>query len=527
MYRSLSQHKKNGSVAVYFEKKAISYRELHRNIRKTVGFFKKLGVKEGDVVTVSLPNIPTCIYTLYALNAIGAVQNIIHPLSPAEEIIRTAKETGSVLAVVLSTLYQEHKTLFEENGTKFRTAFANPMYDVSFFMKTMCNLKYGRVKQTDTLFDLERFRREKEDFTVADRDPALPCIYLHSGGTTDVPKIIELSANAMNNLAAKADGILPNGIAGKSVLTVLPAFHGFGLGMGIHTPLYWGATCSLMTKFNAKKTVKWISEGKVHFILGVPLLYQKLMKEPSFAQSKLQNIECAFVGGDNVPQSLISSFNELLKQKGSEGKMLEGYGLTETVTVCTVNTAKDFRAGSVGKPLRGIELSVRDENGCPVPAGTVGEIYITGDTLMNGYYRDTAASAETLIHYDGKTWVKSGDLGYLDEDGFLFLKSRIKRVFKIAGINIYPSEVEKLATELQADVRDAALELFETPKPHLVLFLIRNHESARTDDEIRKDITEQIEKRLIKYCMPEKIVFLDAFPQTKVGKTDHKAFRDV
>lgn len=525
MYKSLLPHKDSDSVAVYFEKKAITYRELHRNIRKMIGYFKKLGVSAGDTVTVSLPNIPSSVYTLYALNAVGAVQNIVHPLSPAAEIIRTSKETGSVLAVVLSTLYKEYGALFEENGVK--CAFANPMQDVSPLMKVMCELKYGRVKQTDTQFSLDAFRREQEDFSIAERDPAMPCIYLHSGGTTDVPKIIGLSANAMNNLVSKVDGILPHGIAGKAVLAVLPAFHGFGLGMGIHTPLYWGAACSLMTKFHAEKTVKWINEGKINFILGVPLLYQKLMKEPSFAKAKLQNIECAFVGGDNVPPSLIASFNDLLARNGSEGKMLEGYGLTETVTVCTVNTAADFRMGSVGKPLRGISLSVRDENGIPVLAGTVGEIYIAGDTLMNGYYRDETASAGTLVEYDGKTWVRSGDLGYLDAEGYLFLKSRIKRVFKIAGINIYPSEVEKLATDLQADIRDAALELFETPKPHLVLFLIRNHESVRTEDEIRRELFSLIEKRLMKYCMPERIVFLESFPQTKVGKTDHKAFRDV
>ncbi len=525
MYKSILRFASSDAPAIYFKNKTVSYREMHASIRKAIAYLQKLGVTEGDVVTVSLPNIPACIYTLYALNALGAVQNIIHPLSPASEIVRTAKETHSVLTIVLSTLYKEHKTLFAQSGIK--TAFANPMYDVSPMMRAACNFKYGKIRQTDMLFDLERFRKERESAFVSDRDPSLPCICLHSGGTTDVPKIIELSANAMNDLVAKADGIVPHGFAGKSAFAVLPAFHGFGLGMGIHAPLYHGAACALMTKFNAKETVDWINEGKISFILGVPLLYQKLMKEPSFATAKLQNIECAFVGGDNVPPSLITAFDTLMEQKGSEGRMLEGYGLTETVTVCTVNTVSHTRAGSVGKALRGITLSVRDENGKKLPCGELGEVYIAGDTLMNGYYRDENATAKTLVTHDGMTWVKSGDLGYLDEDGYLFLKSRIKRVFKIAGINIYPSEVEKIATDLQNDVRDAALELFETPKPHLTLFLIKNRESTRTDDEIKADILHRIETRLLKYCVPDRIVFLESFPKTKVGKTDHKAFNDL
>ena len=237
---------------------------MHASIRKAVSFFRALGVKEGDVVTVSLPNIPSCIYTLYALNAIGAVQNIIHPLSPAAEIVRTAKETHSVLTVVLSTLYREHQTLFADSGIK--TAFANPMYDVSVWMRTACNLKYGKVKQTDMLYDLDCFHACKESDHVCSRDPSLPCICLHSGGTTSVPKIIELSADALNNLVTKADEIVPHGFAGKSVLTVLPAFHGFGLAMGIHAPFFHGAACTLMTKFDAKETVCRINEGKINFV---------------------------------------------------------------------------------------------------------------------------------------------------------------------------------------------------------------------------------------------------------------------
>lgn len=524
MYRSLLKHENKTTVAIRFENKEISYKTLLTNIRKTVSFFRRLGVREGDVVTLALPNVPGGVYALYALNAVGAVLNIVHPLSPTQEIIRTAKETESVAIVVLSTLCKEYGEAFSQSGIP--TVFVNPMADVSFVMKTLCYLKYGKPKGKNGLYDLEGYQKEQEDHTYSHRDPALPCIYLHSGGTTGASKIIELSANALNNLVARSDDLLPYGIAGKSILAVLPAFHGFGLGMGIHAPLYWGATSALMTKFDVAKTLNWIHSGKVNVILGVPLLYQKLMKHPNFAEGDLSHIECAFVGGDNVPPSLIESFNAWMEREGSVGRMLEGYGLTETVTVCAVNTHKAFRAGSVGKALQDIDITVRDDNQAILPAGTVGEVYIAGNTLMNGYYKDISATEKTILQIDGKDWVRSGDLGYLDEEGYLFLKGRIKRVYKIAGINVYPAEVEKIATDLTEDVHDAALELFESPKPHLTLFLIRNKNSSRSEEEIRAAVLENVSRRMTKYCIPEKVIFLESFPKTKVGKIDHKAMKE-
>ncbi len=525
LYECLSKNHNSPSPAIYYEKKSISYPVLLHRVRQMAGYFRRLGVKKGDVVTVSLPNIPACVYALYALSMVGAVQNMIHPLSPVAEVIRTADETDSTLVLLLSTAYKENEELFR--ASKRRFAFANPMYEHSLHMRLLCRLKYGSVPETDRLHDLDRFRREAECNECTPLDSASPSVLLHSGGTTGFPKTIELCDDAINHLVAKADDLLPNGMKNRSMLAVLPAFHGFGLGMGIHAPLYWGESCALMTRFHLKKTVRWLNEGKINFMIGVPLLYQKLMKEPSFLSARLDRLECAFIGGDNVPQSLITSFNRLMEEKGSPCRMLEGYGLTETVTVCTVNTISNFRAESVGKPLRGITLSIRDEDEKPLPSGTIGEVYIAGDTLMNGYRGDPETTSRTIRTIDSKTWIRTGDLGYLDEDGYLFLKGRKKRVFKIAGINVYPAEAERIATDLQEDVYDAAFVLFETPKPHTVLFLVRNKHSEKSEAEIRSVLRTRLEERLLKYSLPQSIVFLDSFPKTAVGKTDYKAFRDV
>jgi long-chain acyl-CoA synthetase len=523
LYRTICRYNDSQYHAIYFENKSFTFQKTLKNIRKMVRFLKEKGVKKGDVVTVALPNIPASIYLFYALDALGAVQNIVHPLTTAPRILETMQETNSHHAVVLETMWKENKALFSQSEDTF--FFANPMYDKSFFMRHAFYLQYQKVKQNNHLFSLEGFRACKEETEIVDRDDSENSIYLHSGGTTGTPKVIALSDDSINQLALKADGIIGKDTEGKSMLAVLPAFHGFGLGMGIHAPLVNGAASTLMIKFDAKKVIRFINQGKIRYIIGVPLLYQKLMKTEGFEQARLDYLECCFVGGDKVHVSGITAFQETMQKNGSSCMLLEGYGLTETVTVCCVNTKEQFKLGSVGRPLRGITIEIRDDQMQRVPANTVGEVYVKGDTLMNEYLNDQAATEKTLVQLDGEMWVRTGDLGYLDEDGFLFLKERIKRMFKVSGMNVYPSEVEKIVTDSE-DIVDASLEFFESPKPHTVLFVIQNRNSQKSQDALREEIMQTLSARVLKYSLPQKIVFMDQFPQTKVGKIDHKAFQN-
>ncbi len=524
LYQAVARHETSDAPALYFEKKSISFRTMLQNIRKMIRFLQTNGVQKEDVVTVALPNIPSSVYLFYALDAIGAVQNIVHPLTKAQGIVETMRETGSHCAVVLETLYGEHAELFAKTGDTF--FFANPMYDRSFFMRHAFYLQYKKVKKSEKMLALDAFHACQEQMEIAGRDAFEDSIYLHSGGTTGTPKVIALSDDSINSLADKTDGIIGEDVRGKGMLAVLPAFHGFGLGMGIHTPLCRGAASALMIKFNAGKVIDWINQNKVNYIIGVPLLYQKLMQHEKFDTAKLQNLDCCFVGGDKVHPSGLTAFNDKMIEKGSPCRLLEGYGLTETVTVCCVNPKEGYKLGSVGLPLRGITIEIRDDAGEKVEAGTLGEVYVSGDTLMNGYLHDTAATSATIVESDGCKWVKTGDLGYMDEDGFLYLKERIKRMFKVSGMNVYPSEVEKLVTD-SPDVLDASMEFFETPKPHMILFVIRHRDSQKSEDALRAEMMQILEANVLKYSLPQKIVFLDAFPQTKVGKIDHNAFQDA
>lgn len=523
LYEAILKYNHSQVNAIYFENKKISFQKMLINVRKMVSYLKAKGIKKKDVVTIVLPNIPTTIYLFYALDALGAIQNIVHPLTPVKQIIKTMEETNSQFAIVLATEYEKNKALFDQSPFCF--FFANPMQDHSFLMRNMFYVKFEKVKENHHLFLLDSFITYPEEKEILARDAKEDSIYLHSGGTTGTPKIIALSDDALNHLAAKVDGILHCKAKGKSMLAVLPSFHGFGLGMGIHAPLYNEASTAIMMKFNSKKIIRLINQGKINMIIGVPLLYQKLMKDPAFLKAKLKNLEFCFIGGDNVPPSLIAQYNQMMKEHQSSCMLLEGYGLTETVTVCTVNTKQDFKMGSVGKPLQGIEMKILDENMHELLPNEVGEVYVRGDTLMNGYLKDEDATKKTMILYQQEPFIKTGDLGYLDEDGFLFLKGRKKRMFIISGINVYPSEIEKIATDNEA-VYDAAMELFLTPKPHMVLFLIRNKNSLKQDEQIANEVMASLKEKVLKYSLPQQIVFLDEFPKTNVGKINHQGFID-
>lgn len=523
LYEQISANKNLNSVALMFGRKEISYPQLFDNIHRMAAYFMSLGIKSGDTVTVALPNIPSAVYTLYALNAIGAKMNNIHPLSPVAKIIDSAVETNSVLAVALATVYKDNKDVI--NKSKVRFAFVNPTDDNSFCMRVLFGIKYGKVKKGENIFCLDDYKKQTPVTEFKSHDTGDNMIFLHSGGTTAQPKVIALSDNAINNLALKIDGIIEITDQSQGMLAVLPTFHGFGLAMGVHAPLVWGKKVGLMMKFDVKKTIEWIDCGKINWIIGVPLLYRKLLKNPGFYKSNLSALDCAFVGGDNVPPSLIEEFNAVMSEHNSGCRMLEGYGLTETVTVCSVNTKSQFKLGSVGKPLRGIDITVLSDDGKTVPTGETGEVYVAGDTLMNGYYKDKAATDLTMVDIDGKKYIKTGDLGFLDQDGFIFLKGRKKRMFKISGINVYPAEVEKIATDRES-VYDAALEFFDQPKPRLVLFVVLNKKVVADYNDVKAEIKKDCEQKLLKYCLPEEIVIIEDFPKTAVGKIDHNALKE-
>lgn len=522
LYEAVAQHSASKDIALRFGSHSITFQELAKNIGRMISYLQKHGVGTGDVVTLVLPNIPLTVYAFYAVNAIGAVCNILHPLTTTETMLSTMAQVKSSVAFILLSRYRDDREPLD--NSRFRFFAVNPVYDMGALMRCGFSAKYRTPNRSSNVLLADRFRRCSPAHRFLRRNTREGSVYLHSGGTTGTPKTIVLSDHAINSLAEQSKHAMGGSLKGKNVLAALPMFHGFGLAVGIHAPLSQGATCALMMKFDAGNTLRLVDSGKLNVILGIPLLYQKLMAHPNFSTTSFRSLEHCFVGGDNVPASLIQEFNSFMHDHNSNCTLLEGYGLTETVSVCCVNTKEHVRVGSVGKPLPGISISIRDESGSLLPSASVGEVCVSGDTLMNHYLNDPQATMQTIRRTGNTTYVRTGDLGYLDADGFLHLKGRKKRIFKISGINVYPSELEQLACTLPG-VLNASLEFFPTPTPHTVLYLVK--EPNADPNAIQQQLHSLLQSNTLPYCRPRDIVFLEKLPETALGKIDHSKFQDT
>ena len=312
----------------------------------------------------------------------------------------------------------------------------------------------------------------------------------------------------------------PEEIRGGGMLSVLPSFHGFGLCITMHTPLVSRFACILVPKFSAKETVKIMKKTKVSCICGVPTMYEALLKDKNFRHNKhLRRLMVVFCGGDSLNRNLQEEFNKVMKENGSKCQMFEGYGLTEAVCVNIVNTFDHNKPGSIGYPISGAEFKIFDEDGKEVPRGEIGEICIKSPAIMNGYFKDEKASKEAVK--DG--WLYTGDLGYMDEDNFVFFKQRKKRVVKVSGVGVFPTEIERLVESVPGVEACCAIQI---PDPRLQN-AIKVFVVAKFFDEIgmRNAIMDTCKKYLIRWAVPKEIEFVDSLPKTLLGKIDFKVLQ--
>lgn len=513
-------------IALYYEKRSYSYKYLLTETDNLADNLVSLGVKKHDVVTVCMPNTPEAVYAFYAISKIGAICYEVHPKTTKTMMRRFLEESQSKILIVLNIFAAQYTELLDDMSLKIITC--NPFEKGHFFLNMVCKIK-SKLKHPNFI----PYHKLKSNITATEDSltPSETSVYLNSGGTSGEPKIIELSSKAINALALQGATILnitnPLGIY---MLGVLPMFHGFGLCMGIHAPIALGASISLMTKFNPKKTIKLIKKKRCTIIIGVPGLFKRLLKQPKFYSKKLANLQVAYVGGDFVPEDLTDKFNKTMKQFNSKARLYEGYGLTETVTVCNVNTDINHRKRSVGLPVgdcknKIVDLKTRET----LKPYEVGEICVSGTSLMNGYLHDQELTNKTfLIDEDGIKWVLTGDYGFLDTDGYLYFKQRLKRIVKISGVIICPSDIENAVNKL-----DEVFEVYATDIPHpdrgsmIKLFVTKNNNISISNEKLDKLLKTTIEEYVSIYAVPSEIIYIDTMPKTDVGKIDAKYLESI
>lgn len=517
-------------TAFDFGGRQTSYGTMMRQINKCACSLRMLGVRENDRVTIAMPNCPQAIYMFYAVNRIGAVANMIHPLSAENEIASYLKDSGSVTAITLDQFYGKFEQIRSQTGlvniiiASIQDALSQPLK--AGYMLTE-GRKIARIPVDAPVIRWKAFLKLGDhcfyDYHVS-RTGEDPAVILYSGGTTGVTKGILLTNRNFNALGQQVIAANPMFEAGDCMLAAMPLFHGFGLGVCIHTMLMSGGRCVLVPRFTAESYAKLITKYKTSFIAGVPTLYESLLRLPKMEGCDLHFLKGVFSGGDSLSVELKKKMDQFLEEHHAEVQVREGYGTTETVTACCLTPPNRHKEGSIGIPFPDTCIKiVRPGTDIELPFGEEGEILLAGPTVMKEYVNQPEETASTLrTHADGLTWVYTGDLGYMDEDGFVYFRGRAKRMIVSSGYNIYPAQIENILDGCDDVHMSCVIGIPDDLKMQVVKAFIMLKPGVEPNEETRQRILSYCKKHIAKYAMPAVIEFRDELPRTLVGKVNYR-----
>ena len=519
-------------TAIYYQGKKISYRKFLKMVDDKARILKNvLNVNKGDVILIAQPNIPDTLALFYAVNKIGAIANMVHPFTPYNQIRKIMNETNTRYAFLFEQrIAKEVERYRDINDKIFITRVEDHLpllkkFVYHNFLNTKIRNKLKKVRKFPGFNYVYNLKPVGPHPEVVSGDFIDGCaVLLHSGSTTGDPKTIKLSNHSFNFSASHAFEYLcckPHEVVGMGMLGVLPSFHGFGLCICMHASLYINMTLALIPKFSTKATNDALNKTKLACMIGVPTMYEAILKDEKLMSNKrFKYLKVAFSGGDSMSISLKKRFDEMVKSNGGKGKLFEGYGLTESISVVIVNTHDHNKEGSIGYPSSGMEVKILDEENNEVPNGEIGEICIKSPTNMIGYFNDESATKAALI--DG--YLHTGDLGYKDEDNFIFFKQRKKRVVKVSGVAVFPTDIEHLIESIPGVEAVCAVSI---PDPQLIS-AIKVFVVAKFFDEqgMRNNIMDTCRKYLIRWAVPKEIEFRNELPHTLLGKVDFKVLQN-
>lgn len=521
-------------VAFDFMGRSTTYRELLKNVEQCAKSLSMLGIRENDKVTIAMPNCPQAIYMFYAINLIGAVSNMVHPLSSEKELEFYINESESMTVVTLDQFYHKFEAIRANTCAKniiiarIRDALSQPLrwgYMLTEGRKIEKIpsdapvifwddfLKFGKTR----FFDI-KVKRKSDD----------PATILYSGGTTGVTKGILLTNKNFNALATQIIATNPMFRPGDKMLSAMPLFHGFGLGVCIHSMLAFGGRCILVPRFTPESYAKLITKYKCNFIAGVPTLYEALLRLPKLDNADLSSLKGVFSGGDSLSIELKKKLDKFLYDHKAVVQVREGYGTTETVTACCLTPTHMHKEGSIGLPFPDTYIKiVKPDTDEELPYGQEGEILLAGPTVMKEYINHPEETANTLRkHKDGLTWVYTGDLGVMDSDGFVFFKGRSKRMIITSGYNVYPAQLENIIDACDIVSMSCVIGVPDPYRMQKVKAFIVLKSGVPSNEQSNDYIKAYCQKHIAKYAMPREIEFRTELPKTLVGKVAYRKLEE-
>ena len=530
--------------AISYYNNKITYKELIDKITECAKSLKTIGVKEGDIVSICMPNTPSALYMFYAVNLVGAISNMIHPLSSEKEIEMYLNKTNSKVIMTIDINYKKVINIINNTSVK-KVIVSSAGDDLKGFKKMIYSIFSTDVtkatKKIKQVF-LKAFQNREvmsykkfiakgssyyEDYT-ASRKAEDTAVILYSGGTSGSPKGIMLSNLSFNALAYQAHYMCDPAKAGDSILSIMPIFHGFGLGVCIHTCLHIGMMCILVPIFKGKNLGKLIRKTKPNFMVGVPTLFEALCNNKKLKDNDFSSINCIVSGGDIMDEEQIERYNDMFKKYGSKAKIRVGYGLTEACAATCLSPTLVHREKGIGVPFPDTIYKI-------VKIGTIkevekmedGEICICGPTVMQGYLNDDKETESVLKkHKDGQTWLHTGDIGCMDEDGFIYFKSRLKRLIVSSGYNIYPSYIEGIINKHEYVSNCTVIGVPDKYRGQIAKAFVVLKKEVKLNEGVEEEIKEYCKKYIAKYSMPRIFEFRKELPKTLVGKIAYSVLEE-
>ena len=510
------------SMAINYFNNKLTFEGFFKEIDLCAKAFKSNGIRSGDIISICMTNTPEAIISFYAINKIGAIANMIHPLSAEEEIKKSLIETNSVMIIAVNVAYKKIKNILKDTNI-YKTIIVSPNNSMPLLLKIGYKIKdNSQISNNSNIIKWNKFMLSGKTYNSkvsVKRHKDDVCVILHSGGTTGTPKNIQLTNGNINALAKQSHIVLPTMGKGDNFLSIMPLFHCFGLVVSVHCPLTGKSGITLVPKFDSKRFDKLITSYNPSIIAGVPTLYEAMITNKNMNKVDLSNIKIVLSGGDTLSIEKNKEINNFLKEHGCKSKITQGYGLTETSGPVAFST----EMGSIGIPLPSNNIKiVNPYTHEDVKFNEVGEIIVSGPTVMKGYLdNDKETKAALEIDNEKKIWVHTGDLGRMTKDGTLIFEQRMKRMLVVSGYNVYPSHIEEILLKHPYIESCGIIGIphpykIQVPKAFIVL-----KSNIKITNKVKKDISDYCEKNLAKYMIPKEFVYKESLPKTIIGKINY------
>lgn len=524
-----SKNHLNDTALEYYGRK-FTYADLIVNVKKTAAALRGAGVKKGDIITVVSIMTPEIIALFYAADMMGATLNLVDPRYSVEGIREYIEEVDSHLLVCLNVVYERCRQAAKRTNVEKVIVLSPadslpPVMAVGYKLTTPDKNKYA-----SNVIRWKQFIKGGEGQSTAAEpyDPDHACVVVHTGGTTGSPKGVMLTDDCFNGIALQFQAYPKLFHRGQKLMNVMPPFIAYGFACGIHLPLVLGFTVIIIPNLDPAKLGSLVLKYKPEHMFGVPTHYQQLAADPKLRDKDLSFIINYAAGGDSLSRGAEQTVNDFLAAHGARYPIAKGYGMTEVSSAATVAAGLDNKPGSVGIPMvNTIIAAFEPGTDRELPIGERGELCISGPCLMKGYYNKPEETAILLRrHPDGRVWAHTGDMGYLDEDGFVFLDSRIKRmIIRHDGFKVFPSMIENVVSRHPAVHQCSVVGC--TDKDHVqgrlpFVYIVLKADTTAKKKQVIRELERMCAEELPEYVQPVAYKFISSMPMTPVGKVDYR-----